>query len=826
MLNPDISTEDALALLSSRGADADEPGPHGWSRRRFLQAISAGLLGGALAGPIADDLWGGVPDTWAAPIGPTDKMLVVVTLHGGFDGLNTVVPYTNGAYFSARQGLAVPAGQVLAIDGSVGLAPQLPYLKQLYDLGNTAIVQGVGYANPDLSHFTSMAIWMHGHVPGGLPTTGWIGRWLDALDGNQAAFAAATLDQSVALHLRGATRQAVGIDPYGRLFGASTNVSDRRLFAGLRAMAGAGAPPSELHGRYAAALASQLDLADLVGPTMSQTVPSGGQLTRKLTQAARLLNADVGLRVVDVATGGFDTHDNQQPAFPNLLVDLDTGLQSFFATLSPSLQGRVTVVVLSEFGRTVATNGSAGTDHGTANPVFVIGTQVRGGLYGQHPSLTALDGNKRMHSHVDFRWVYGSLLDGWLGADAQQILNGSYSDLALFEASPGPLPPAPGVPTVVTPPTPPTIAPTPAPTPVYDRSAASGYSPVTPLRLLDTRDGTGGRATALRRGETLPVHLADRYGVPADATAVVLNVTAVAPTANTYLLAWSGASPMPVATSMTAPAGRVTAGLVVTKLDPAGNCALYHHAGDVDLVIDLVGYFAPSAPLRLASAAPRRLFDTRDANWPIGEGQELEIPVRGWAGVPESAEVVIANITLTEPTRATHLTAGPSGRPVPVVSHLNAHAGQTVANLAFVELGINGSIRLRNNSGQVHVLVDVLGVLDRTGTSEFIPLEPNRMIDTRTQQRPLRTARTELLGALANGAATALLSVVTGIDADTAGFVTLCGDSNLRTHSNVNLAAGETMSNLALTSGTALSAVTNVDGIHLAVDVIGAFRAP
>ncbi len=812
----DVSTEGALALLSV-SEDADEAsGPRGWSRRRFLQAIGAGLLGGAAIGPVADELMGEA-HAWAAPIGPDDGVLVLVTLYGGFDGLNTVVPYTNGTYMGLRGGLAVPANQVLAIDGSIGLAPQLPYLKQLYDAGSVAIVQGVGYANPDLSHFTSMAIWMHGNIPGGPPMNGWVGRWLDGLPADSADLAAATLDQTVPLHLRGIVRRGVGIPPDGNMFGGSGTAADGRLFHGLRSMSDSPSGRGTWHDKFTATMASQLELATLVAPTMALATPTGGELCRKLTIAARLLNADLGLRVVDVGANGFDTHENQMSVLSSKLTDLDDGLHSFFDTLSPAMRDRVTVVVMSEFGRTVAANGSGGTDHGTSNPVFVIGTNVRGGLHGQMPSLTSLNGTGRMHAHVDFRSVYGSVIDGWMGGGASSVLNGSFTDLDLFARGPGATAPPASTPIIVVPP-----VQTPAPT--YDRSALGGYSPLEPQRILDTRDGTGGRGHPLGSGELMSVALAGRYGIPDDATAVVVNITAIRPTEATYLLMWNGEVPRPEATSVTALPGRATAGLTVCQLNDVGQGVLYNHAGDVDLVFDLVGYFSPTAPLRLASWTTRRLIDTRDVNWPIGEGQVLEVPVRGWAGVSAGAEVAIVNLTITEATRDTFLSVTRSIDGAPEGSTINTRAGDTTANLAFVALGERGTIRLRNHAGDVHIVIDVLGSFAPDGDGWFRPHLPSRVFDSRAPDTDLANgAKIEMASRTTDGIAQ--LATVTAVTPSVDSYVNVAQAGDGVGSSNVNVAAHEIATNLFLSAQRTdtVELRTNADHVHVVIDSLGEF---
>ncbi|MBI5087481.1 MAG: DUF1501 domain-containing protein [Actinobacteria bacterium] len=389
MLDPDISTEDALALLSTPADAFDDGvrGPFGLSRRGFLQAVGMGVFGGAAVGTLGDDLLGGIPDAWAAPIGPNDGVVVVITLYGGNDGLNTFVPYADGNYYSKRANIAIPQEQVLHVDPYVGFAPQLGYLKALYDAGQVAAIQGVGYAGPDLSHFTSMAIWMNGQFGNGPLSTGWVGRWLDGLPPDIADLAAVSLDSSVPLHMQGAVRRAAGIPPNGGMFGVDTGAADVRMYNGLRALS-AGAGRGALHDAFTSTMVRQLDLATQVAPAFKAALPSGGDLTRKLTIAARLINANLGLRVIDLSRGGLDTHENQNAPLTSALQDLNAGLQAFYATLNPAFNNRVILMTVSEFGRTVVSNSSGGTDHGTSNTSFVIGSNVRAVASDARPQRT------------------------------------------------------------------------------------------------------------------------------------------------------------------------------------------------------------------------------------------------------------------------------------------------------------------------------------------------------------------------------------------------------------------------------------------------------
>jgi hypothetical protein len=241
----------------------DLVGPHGWTRRRFLQAVGAGVFGGVALNAFGPGRFGfdrigfDLHDAFAAtPIGPHDGILVNIVLYGGNDGLNTVVPYTNATYYGVRGpangNAAIPANQVLALDGSFGLHPNLSYTKSLWDAGQLAIVHGVGYPNPDLSHFTSMAIWMNGSFSAGSSGTGWVGRWLDGQSPATADLMAATIGSSVPLHLIGAVRRAVAVPEDGNgMFGTDTDPSDLRMFDGLRAYSAATGGRGPWHDMYA-----------------------------------------------------------------------------------------------------------------------------------------------------------------------------------------------------------------------------------------------------------------------------------------------------------------------------------------------------------------------------------------------------------------------------------------------------------------------------------------------------------------------------------------------------------------------------------------------
>ena len=825
MLDQDISTADARRLLcvpaGHHRPGHDRTGPHGWTRRGFLQAVGMGLGAGAFAGGIGEALIpGAVHDAFAGPpIGAADGILVTIMLYGGNDGLNTVVPFTDANYHTQRGDVAVPAAQVLPISDQWGLHPRLSYLHQMYQRGQMAIVQGVGYANPDLSHFTSMAIWMHSRFGNASPTTGWIGRWLDGLAADRAELAAATVDSSVALHLVGQQRRAVGISPWGAMFGVETEPPDLRMYEGLKAMAAAGAGRGQWHEMFASTVRTQLDLAHDVAPVFAQALPEG-DLTKKMAIAARLLNADIGLRIVDVGLDGFDTHAGQLDRHPDLLGELDAAIATFYATLDPRWRDRVTIMTMSEFGRTSWSNESGGTDHGTSAPLFLIGTRVKGGLYGQAPSLAGLRRWDQMPAYVDFRWVIGSVLDGWMGGGGSSVLNGSFQDLQLFAGPAG----SPGgdVPTFAAAPASPT-----------------GFVPAAPRRVFDTRDGTGGRSAPLGAGETWTFVIAGSDGVPHDAAAVALNLTSVGATAPTFVTVSPTGQVRPFASNLNPVPGAAVPNLVVARVGAGGAIDLFNNSGSVHLVGDVVGWFTTTSTVGLEALPPARLLDTRDGTGgtlgPLGPGQSIDLQVSGVAGVSEGSVAVALNVTATEPTHPSYLTVWPTGEDRPLASSVNMAPRQTVPNLVLAKLGDGGRVSIYNHSGASHVVVDVLGCFGDGVASRFVPLSPARVLDTRDgtgapRQRLGRGAMSVRLagrGGVPSSGASAVLVNVTAVTPSEGTYVTVFPSGLERPlASNLNAVAGQVVPNMVIArlgADGAASIYNNSGDVDLVADVVGYF---
>jgi uncharacterized protein (DUF1501 family) len=395
------------------------------TRRRFLVASGVvggtALAGGGIAAYSLRDLFDTAGDR---PDGA--KTLVVVTLYGGNDGLATVIPYADPAYRAARPELAYSGEQVLRLDDALGLNPLLKGLKARFDAGRVAIVNGVGYPKPDRSHFRSMDIWQTAE-PDRPGNTGWLGRWLDAAGGDPRQ--AVSFEPVLPPLLAGATAAGAAVPLTGlRLpngvrpallstFGKTTESEPPMQARAARAFADLVRVDEMV--REVNEVAAARDPDDDDEPAATGT---GGRtaLGAQLEMVAKCIEANVATRVFSASLGGFDLHADEKATQEALLRRLDEALTGFLDRVKGS---DVVVLVYSEFGRRVRANGSDGTDHGTAGPVFVLGEPVKGGLYGEQPSLTDLD-NGDLKSTVDFRDVYATLLEGVLGTDAGKVLGG------------------------------------------------------------------------------------------------------------------------------------------------------------------------------------------------------------------------------------------------------------------------------------------------------------------------------------------------------------------------------------------------------------------
>ena len=395
------------------------------TRRRFLTAsgVVAGgaLAAGATAHGLRDILGFTAPDR---PAG--SKTLVLVTLYGGCDGLNTVVPYADDAYAAARPELAYTGDDVLRLDDRFGLNPGLKGLHRLYGERKLAIVRGVGYPKPDRSHFRSMDIWQTAQPerPG---TTGWLGRWLDITGGDPRS--AVSFEPVLPPLLAGATSAGATV-PRGVV-----DLPRAVTPEALRALAQAAPGESPAQARAAGCFADLMRVQDLMAgvdaaaddedadqPEAPATATGGAAppLDTQLALVTRCIEAGAATRVYSVSLGGFDLHADEKNAMESLLTRLDEPLSAFVRRMA----GRdVVVAVYSEFGRRVRANASDGTDHGTASSMFLLGGGIPGGMYGAQPALTDLDDGDLVHT-TDFRDVYATLLHDVLDADPAVVLDG------------------------------------------------------------------------------------------------------------------------------------------------------------------------------------------------------------------------------------------------------------------------------------------------------------------------------------------------------------------------------------------------------------------
>jgi uncharacterized protein (DUF1501 family) len=399
------------------------------TRRKFL-TWSGVTAAGALAVGATQLNWS---DLLAAaerdPLPPGAGVLVVVTLYGGNDGLNTVVPAADPAYQDARPELAYKPEEVLDLGEGLGLNPGMKGMKTLWDAKKLAVVRGVGYPQPDHSHFRSMAIWQTA-APKSPSGTGWLGRWLDATgdDPLRALSVEPVLPPLLAgERVAGACLPASGLQ-------IPPNALGQAFLALGKPQAGEGKD-------FARAAKSITDLAEaarVLGDAQSRqedTEPDDeernngasaggrGALGAQLDLVAGLIETGVPTRAYSVSLGGFDTHADERGTQQRLLTELDAALTGFSDRMSRSDRGRdVVVLVYSEFGRRVHANASDGTDHGTAGPAFLLGQRVNGGFHGQQPSLTDLDDGD-LKQTTDFRDVYATLLDRVLGTDPGRVLS-------------------------------------------------------------------------------------------------------------------------------------------------------------------------------------------------------------------------------------------------------------------------------------------------------------------------------------------------------------------------------------------------------------------
>lgn len=370
-----------------------------------------------------------------------NRTLVVVQLSGGNDGLNTLVPYTQQAYYNARPNLALDKSDVLQLNSNVALHPSMAALQSLYNDNHVAIVQGAGYPNPNLSHYESMTIWQTAS-PDETPQTGWLGRYLDTARSVDSSINAVELDTLLSPTVVGEKERATAIDSL-RSFKIApltrqTQSSDEETIKALDSIQCSSC--QEYNDLVNAMMEAGLDAmtaSDVVRQAASNyetsvTYPTN-DFANRLKLAAQVVSSSLKPTIIYLQIGGFDTHANQKTTQANLLKTVSDGISAFYRDMESKDKADDTLIMtFSEFGRRVHENGSQGTDHGTAEPMFLIGGRVSGGLYADYPNLSNLDSNGDLIHTVDFRQVYASVLQDWLGVDSTPVLSSQFQKLNLF----------------------------------------------------------------------------------------------------------------------------------------------------------------------------------------------------------------------------------------------------------------------------------------------------------------------------------------------------------------------------------------------------------
>jgi len=401
-------------------------------RRDFLRVSASGSLaigiGSALPACFADA---------AAQSGSDQEtVLVVVQLTGGNDGLNTVVPHANDAYYEAREKLAIPANRAIRVNDELGFHPSLASFAELLDDGLGCVVQGVGYDSPNRSHFESMDIWHTCRRKSEPRPDGWLGRCLDALDtergGDVPALHLGDRQQPRALaSLKTPVPTVRRLDEF-RLKGESASMLPGLLQNQSASTDGSTELLDFLQSSTQSALDASGRVAQAAKDYRSDVRYPESALGKKLRIVAQLIDSGMSTRLYYVQLDGFDTHAQQAETHSILLREWGDAVSAFVRDLDQhSHAQRVSVMTFSEFGRRVAENASEGTDHGAAGPMLMCGGGLKSGFMGQHPELTDLQNGDLKHA-IDFRQVYAAVLRDWLGTDPKPIVGANFKPLDLF----------------------------------------------------------------------------------------------------------------------------------------------------------------------------------------------------------------------------------------------------------------------------------------------------------------------------------------------------------------------------------------------------------
>ena len=370
-------------------------------------------------------------------------VLVVIQLSGGNDFMNTVIPYTSGAYHDARPTVGVAAERVLPINDSLGFHPNIAPLKELYDEGSVAVIQGIGYENSSRSHFRGMDIW-HTSEPNTIATEGWLGqaiREIDPAGSNILTGVSFGRGLPRAMAAPGVPVTSVGdLDNYGLM--TSIEIEEQRardlyVFKRMYTPAVGSGAVLEYLGRTGRDVLTGADLLKKAPASYSSTVEyADDPIARSLRDVARVHFAGLGSRIFYTQHGGYDHHAHEVPNHEKLLTELSGAIGDFMRDLREhEASDEIVMLVFTEFGRRIKDNGS-GTDHGSGGGAFLVGERVKGGLYSEYPPLDPsewLNGEDLRHT-VDFRSIYATLLEQWLSVEAAPIVRGSFEQLQPFAA--------------------------------------------------------------------------------------------------------------------------------------------------------------------------------------------------------------------------------------------------------------------------------------------------------------------------------------------------------------------------------------------------------
>ena len=359
-----------------------------------------------------------------------NKVLVILQLSGGNDGLNTVIPVRNDIYYRERPALGIQREKTLQLTGEAGLHPELTGFKALYDEGNLAILNNVGYPNPDRSHFRSMDIWQSASASSEFKNTGWLGRWLDEQCAQcDKPTQALEIDDTLSLALSGDRMKGIALKDPARLYKDCQDPFFRQILqTGNKPLAGDSG--SYLYQVLAETISGAGYIFEQSKVHSGNAVYPNSEIGKNLKTIASLICSDINTRVYYLSLGSFDTHVNQEDRQRKLFSEMNEAVQSFVSDLKSNQRfDQVLMMTFSEFGRRVSQNASGGTDHGTANNMFLIGGGLKkAGLLNDMPDLSSLSEGDLQYL-LDFKNVYATVLKKWLGADDGKILGGTFDYL-------------------------------------------------------------------------------------------------------------------------------------------------------------------------------------------------------------------------------------------------------------------------------------------------------------------------------------------------------------------------------------------------------------